>query len=91
MPVETERQETAAERVRHDQNRADFLEFLYFADERDNPEHPHANTYTGLFQNYCYMVGEAVLASLVAGWHETEIKGIAETMVGAAIGIEAVE
>lgn len=91
MPAELERQESAAERVRHDQNRADFLEFLYYADERDNPEHPYSNTYTGLFQDYCYMVGEAVLASLVVGWHETEIKGIAETMVGAAVGIATAE
>lgn len=91
MSTEVEHQETAAERVQRDQNRVDFLEFLYYADERDNPEHPYANTYTGLFQDYCYMVGEAVLASLVVGWHETEIKGIAETMVGAAIGITAAE
>lgn len=91
MSTEVERQETASERVQHDQNRADFLEFLYIADGRDNPEHPYAFTYTGLFQDYCYMVGEAVLASLVTGWHETEIKGIAETMVGAAIGIAAAE
>jgi hypothetical protein len=89
MSTEAERQKTAAERVQRDQNRADFLEFLYYADERDNPEHPYANTYTGLFQDYCYMVGEAVLASLVVGWHETEIKDLAGTMVGAAIGITA--
>ena len=84
MSVEAEHQETATDRVQRDQNRADFLEFLYYTDERDNPEHPYAFTYTGLFQDYCYMVGEAVLASLVVGWHETEIKGIADTMVGAA-------
>lgn len=87
MSTEAERQETAAERVQHDQNRVDFLEFLYYADERDNPEHPYANTYTGLFQDYCYMVGEAVLASLVIGWHETETNGIAKTMVASAAGI----
>ena len=75
--------------VRQDQNRADFLEFLYYADERDNPEHPLANTYTGLFQDYCYLVGEAVLASLTAGWHETEIKGLADALVGAAIDVAA--
>jgi hypothetical protein len=91
MTTETECQTTSAERVHRDQNRIDFLEFLYHADERDNPAHPYANTYTGLFQDYCYMVGEAVLASLVVGWHETEIKGIAGTIVGAAIGITAAE
>lgn len=91
MTTETECQTTSAERVQRDQNRIDFLEFLYYADERDNPEHPYANTYTGLFQDYCYLVGEAVLASLVIGWHETDIMGIAETMVGAALGITAAE
>jgi len=83
MAVEAEHKPTAAQRIQQDQNRVDFLEFLYYADERDNPEHPYANTYTGLFQDYCFLVGEAVLASLAVGWHETEVKGIAETLVGA--------
>lgn len=83
MTDATEYQPTAAERVQNDQNRVDFLEFLYYADERDNPEHPYTSTYTGLFQDYCYLVGEAVLASLVAGWHETEVRGIAKTLVSA--------
>lgn len=74
----------ASRRVQEDQNRADFLEFLYIADERDNPDHPRAHTYTGLFEAYCFLVGEVVLASMVAGWHETEVKGIAEALVGAA-------
>ena len=83
----TPRAALPAGQTRQDQNRADFLEFLYYADGRDNPEHPLANTYTGLFQDYCYLVGEAVLASLVTGWHETEIKGIAESLVAAVPAI----
>lgn len=83
MTAEVVPQEMAAERVQRDQNRADFLEFLYYADERDKPGHPLANTYTGLFQDYCYLVGEAVLASLVAGWHETEVQGIADRLIEA--------
>lgn len=63
---------TAAERVQRDQNRADFMEFLYLADERDNPEHPYANTYTGLFQSYCYGLGEAMLRNISDNWHEYE-------------------
>mgnify|MGYP000662148547 CR=1 FL=1 len=81
MADDLAQQETAAERVRRDQNRIDFLEFLYYADERDNPEHPYANTYTGLFQEYCFLVGEAVLATMIEGWHETEVKGIAKAIV----------
>lgn len=84
MAAETAHQETASERVQRDQNRADFLEFLYHADERDNPEHPYANTYTGLFQEYCYLIGEAVLASMTASWHEVEVRDIAEALVAAA-------
>ena len=30
--------------------RQEFLEALYFADGRDNPEHPRHAHYTGLFQ-----------------------------------------
>lgn len=83
------REAAPAGHIRQDQNRADFLEFLYYADERDSPEHPLANTYTGLFQDYCYLVGEAVLASLVVGWHETEIRGIADALVGSVAGVAA--
>lgn len=63
---------SAAGRVRRDQNRADFLEFLYLADGRDNPEHPYANSYTGLFQSYCYGLGEAMLQDISDNWHEYE-------------------
>ena len=28
--------------------RTEFMEKLYFLDGRDNPAHPHANTFTGL-------------------------------------------
>jgi hypothetical protein len=72
-----------AGQIRQDQNRADFLEFLYYADGRDSPEHPLANTYTGLFQDYCYLVGEVVLAAMVIGWHESETKAIADALVAA--------
>lgn len=73
-----------ADRVRQDQNRADFLEFLYYADGRDKAEHPLANSYTGLFQDYCYAVGEAVLASLSSGWHTAEGKDIAQQLFSQA-------
>lgn len=63
---------TAAERVQQDQNRADFMEFLYLADERNNPEHPYAHTYTGLFEAYCYGLGRAMLTDLIETWHEYE-------------------
>ena len=75
---------SVSDRVRQDQNRADFLEFLYYADGRDKAEHPLANSYTGLFQDYCYAVGEAVLASLSSGWHTAEGKDIAQQLFSQA-------
>ena len=73
IPSESDAPEpTAAERAQRDQNRADFMEFLYLADERDNPEHPYAHSYTGLFQSYCYGLGEAMLRNISDNWHEYE-------------------
>ena len=30
--------------------RTELMEKLYFLDGRDNPAHPHANTFTGLWE-----------------------------------------
>lgn len=35
-----------------DQGRANFIEKLYWKAGRDNPDHPHHHTYTGLYQEY---------------------------------------
>lgn len=83
METEAKQQESAAQRVQRDQNRVDFLELLYLADTRDDPEHPYANTYTGLFETYCFLVGEAVLGSLVATWHESDARDIALALIAA--------
>lgn len=37
--------------IAENQKRVDYLNMLYEMDERDNPNHPHHDTYTGLFQN----------------------------------------
>lgn len=59
----------ASRRVQEDQNRADFLEFLYELDDRGNPEHPYRYTYTGLFQEYAYTIGVGVLEGVSKEWH----------------------
>lgn len=74
---------TAAERVQQDQNRADFMEFLYQADGRDDPEHPFAKTYTGLFQSYAYEIGRLTLVDLAESWHSFEITQVLEEVDGA--------
>jgi len=35
-----------------DEQRVRSLECLYIIDQRDKPDHPHHNTYTGLWQQY---------------------------------------
>jgi hypothetical protein len=56
-------------RVQEDQNRADFMEFLYNLDERSSPGHPRHHTYTGLFQDYALCLGIAALQDISKEWH----------------------
>lgn len=58
-----------AERVQQDQNRADFMEFLYVSSGRSDPSHPQANTYTGLFEASALKLGAALLQDLREEWH----------------------
>lgn len=55
--------------VQRDRNRAAVLEFLYAADGRDDPAHPHAFTYTGLAQQYHQIFGRWLLEQLTEAWH----------------------
>lgn len=40
-------------RIWEDQQRADMMESLFYRDGRDNPDHPFAFTYTGLWETFC--------------------------------------
>ena len=41
-----------SQRVWEDQQRADIMEALYYRDGRNNPDHPFAFTYTGLWETF---------------------------------------
>jgi hypothetical protein len=71
-PAESKRVLSTAERVRQDQNRADFMEYLFLMDGRDNPDHPYAFTYTGLFSSYAVALGTAALQDIQEEWHTFE-------------------
>mgnify|MGYP006282035417 CR=1 FL=1 len=58
--------------VQYDRNRAEVMEFLYWMDGRDDPEHPHAHTYTGLADAFRYVAGELLLEELTTFWHDHE-------------------
>lgn len=59
--------------VQPDQNRQDFLDWLYVLDGRDQPGHPCHATYTGLYQAAVDAAGRCVLQGLQTGWHQQEI------------------
>ena len=63
-------------RIQEDQNRADFMEFLYELDERSSPDHPRHHTYTGLFSDYAFALGLSALEDISRQWHlETPDRG----------------
>lgn len=64
-----------------DQNRADFLEWLYFLDGRDDVSHPRHHTYTGLYEATVEAVGRRVLEHLQEAWHEQDIPDPADGLM----------
>ena len=64
---------SAAKKVQLDQNRADFMEFLYELDGRDDPSHPYAKTYTGLHEAFALEIGFLTLKDIAADWHNYQI------------------
>lgn len=40
-----------------DTQRANMMEALFYRDGRDNPDHPQAFTYTGLWEKFCLDIG----------------------------------
>lgn len=55
--------------VQRDRNRTAVLEFLFEADGREDPTHPHAFTYTGLARQYQAAFGRWLLEQLTESWH----------------------
>lgn len=54
----------------HEINRTRFLEYLYRLDGRDNPSHPNHALYSGLMQEYRYVIGQQVIDEIVTRWSE---------------------
>jgi len=79
----------ASRRVQEDQNRADFMEFLYELDDRGNPEHPYRNSYTALFQQYAHTVGVAVLEGVAKEWHLYDQVSMVNALAGEESGDDA--
>lgn len=72
--------------VQYDRNRAEVMEFLYWMDGRDDPEHPYAHTYTGLADAFRYVAGELLLEELTTSWHDSEQRGLRFDVDGTAEG-----
>lgn len=51
-------------------NRTRFLEYLYKLDGREDPAHPNHALYTGLMQEYRYIIGQQVIDDIVTRWKE---------------------
>ena len=58
--------------VQQDQNRADYLEYLYELFDRGNPATEHCFTYTGLHQMYVERVGADVAEARLQWFDEEE-------------------
>lgn len=56
--------------VQQDQNRADFLEYLYELYGRGNRGVDNCFTYTGLFQQHVALVGAEAARDQVSRFHE---------------------
>lgn len=55
--------------VQQDQNRADYLEYLYELHDRGNPAVEGCFTYTGLYQQHAQQVGADVAALQMRMFH----------------------
>jgi hypothetical protein len=51
-------------------NRSRFLEYLYRLDGRDDPGHTNHALYTGLMEEYRYLIGQQVVDDIVTRWVE---------------------
>lgn len=55
-----------------------MLDYLYFRDGRDNPDHPQHSLYTGLAQKYALSLGQQCLDVLTDHWDEIGPELLAE-------------
>jgi hypothetical protein len=51
-------------------NRSRFLEYLYRLDGRESPAHPSHALYSGLVEEYRYLIGQQIIDDIVTRWEE---------------------
>lgn len=61
---------TPLQRVRNNQNRSDFMAYIYDLYDRSNAPIPKRNTYTGLAELYAKHVGMKEIERQVELWHD---------------------
>ncbi|MBG46266.1 MAG: hypothetical protein CMB76_07080 [Euryarchaeota archaeon] len=61
-------------RVRNNQNRSDFMSYLYDLYKRDKAPIPKRNTYTGLAETYAKHVGMQEIERQVDLWHDEKTR-----------------
>lgn len=54
--------------LKENNNRTGVLDYFYDCDGRGDKEHPYHSCYTGLYQKYLYLVGQATVGLWVRDW-----------------------
>lgn len=65
-----------------DQNRADYMEYLYMAHGRGSAELGRHGTYTGLYELHCEQIGKETVDQQIANWHVEGSAIIADYLYG---------
>ena len=76
MPVSREQAEKAKQGVREQQNRCEFINYLYDRSGRhDLPKgiHPHA-TFTGLAEDFALELGREIVQDMSNKWHIKSVR-----------------
>tara|TARA_Y100000589_G_C27123625_1_gene617557 strand:- start:722 stop:961 length:240 start_codon:yes stop_codon:yes gene_type:complete len=60
---------STSSKTQHQQNTADYMQYLYKIYDRANAEPGLVGTYTGLYQAHCDSIGRETVEQQVANWH----------------------
>jgi len=69
-------------RCQLDQNRAEYMEYLYMVHGRGSAEPGLLGTYTGLYDLHCEQIGRETVEKQVANWHLEGSAIIADYLYG---------
>lgn len=56
--------------LKENENRVDFLDYLFYLDGRDREDHPLRCRYTGLAEKFALDVGRIFVHDTIAAWDE---------------------